>query len=180
MGKLNVFTIEIEINRSKSDVWDLVFHQFGEVNNFNPLIINSHYESGPLGEVGTERKCEITPGNWVREKISASRGDMDEMDVDIVEGGLPLVAEMKATIQLREVNAFKTIVKMTAKVRTKPALMFPIMKGPMSSKFHDMLIGMKYYAETGALVTKENIKAIKKEYAELNDAFKAPLAAALA
>ncbi len=108
MSKLNAFTVEIEIDRSKAEVWEIIFKRFGEANNFNPLIIASHYEAGPIGEVGTERKCEITPGNWVHEKISAVRGEMDEMDIEILDGGLPMVAEMKATFQLKAIDANRT------------------------------------------------------------------------
>lgn len=108
MSKLNAFTAEIEIDRSKAEVWEIIFKRFGEANNFNPLIIASHYEAGPIGEVGTERKCEITPGNWVHEKISAVRGEMDEMDIEILDGGLPMVAEMKATFQLKAIDANRT------------------------------------------------------------------------
>jgi hypothetical protein len=41
MKKARTVTAEIEINSPKNKVWDVLINQFGNVNNFNPLIEGS-------------------------------------------------------------------------------------------------------------------------------------------
>ena len=168
MEKLKEAIIEIEVNSSKEEVWDLVFNRFGEVNVFNPLIEGSHHTSGKKGEVGVERVCHLDAKNSVREKITAARGN-DSFDIDIIEGGLPMMKTMKGTFELKEIDTRKTRVIFTMKFNTKPAFMAIMMKGMMKKMLKKMLIGLKYHLETGDTVTKANISGIVKDFKRLNN-----------
>lgn len=168
MEKLKEVTIDIEVKSSKEEVWDLVFNRFGEVNLFNPLIEGSYHSSGQKGEVGVERVCNLDAKNDVREKITAARGT-DSFDVDIIEGGLPMMDKMKATIDLKETNVNQTKISFTMKFNTKPRFMANIMKGMMRKMLTKMVVGLKYHLETGDTVTKENIYKIMKDYKHLSD-----------
>ena len=75
MTKFRKVTIDIDVNTSKEQVWDLLFNRFGEVNNFNPLIEGSHHSQGAKGEVGCERVCDVDAKNSIHEKIVAARGN---------------------------------------------------------------------------------------------------------
>lgn len=167
MKKLKEITLEISTNTSKEKVWDLLFNRFSEVNVFNPLIEGSHHTTGTIGKVGCERHCDLDAKNAIKEKIVAARAN-DSFDLDIIEGGLPMMDVMKGTYNLQELNTNQTKVSFIMKFTTKPAFMAPMMKGMMANMLFKTLVGMKYHLETGNLVTKDNIKNIMKEYKQLN------------
>lgn len=163
MEKLKEVIIDIEVNSSKEEVWDLLFNRFGEVNVFNPLIEGSYHSSGQKGEVGVERVCNLDAKNDIREKITAARGN-DSFDVDIIEGGMPMMDTMKATFNLKAVDVNQTLISLTMKFNTKPRFMANLMKGMMQKMLSKMLVGLKYHLETGDSVTKNNISKIMKDY----------------
>lgn len=163
MEKLKEVIIDIEVNSSKEEVWDLLFNRFGEVNVFNPLIEGSYHSSGQKGEVGVERVCNLDAKNDIREKITAARGN-DSFDVDIIEGGMPMMDMMKATFNLKAVDVNQTLISLTMKFNTKPRFMANLMKGMMQKMLSKMLVGLKYHLETGDSVTKNNISKIMKDY----------------
>jgi hypothetical protein len=168
MTKFKEVTIDIDINASKEQVWDLIFNRFGEVNNFNPLIEGSHHSQGAKGEVGCERVCDLDARNSIHEKIVAARGN-ESFDVDIIKGGLPMMDKAKATFDLKETNSSQTNVTFTMNFTSKPAFMAPLMKGMMAKMLKKMLVGLKYHLETDQLVTKGNINSIMKGYRKLHD-----------
>jgi len=156
----------IYIGAGKEKVWDVLFNQFGEVNNFNPLIDSSHYLNDKEGQVGCERQCQIDGKTAVQERITRAEAELN-FDIEIYEGGLPMMDKMMARFDLVEKSAEDTEVLLTMNFSTKPAFMGALMKGKMSKFFFKMLIGLKYHLETGELVTKQNIKDIEKAYQNL-------------
>lgn len=168
MSQLKTFKIEVLVKTSKEEAWDLLFNRFGEVSVFNPLIDSSHYTKGPKCEVGTERKCQIDSKNYVHEKIAAARGT-NGFDIDIIEGGLPMMGEMKAAIDLEDMNNGFTKIIMAMHFNTKPAFMALLMKGMMRKMMMKMLIGLKYHLETGVNVSKSTIDAVVKQYNSLGN-----------
>jgi len=167
MKKLRKVTVEIDISTSKENVWDLLFNRFGEVNLFNPLIDGSQHASGKKGEVGCERHCEIDARHSVREKITAVRGN-ESFDIDIIEGGLPMMDKMMATIDLKSLHENSARVFFTMRYNTKPSFLGGLMKGMMTKMLNKLLIGLKYHLETGKLDNKKNIKFIIRDYNNLN------------
>ena len=166
MEKLKNVTVSIVTNSSKDQVWNLVFNRFGEVNIFNPLIEGSHYTKGVQGEVGTERQCDLDSKHSVIEKIVAARGN-DSFDIDVIEGGLPMMKTMKGTFNLKSIEPNSTEITFTMRFSSKPAFMANFMKGKMSQMLFKMMIGLKYHLETDGVVTKGNIKGIVKDYNRL-------------
>ena len=173
MKKLNEIKIDITVNVSKDKVWDLLFNQFGEVSVFNPIIDGSHHTKGTKGEVGCERLCQIDANTAVHEKI-VSAVDGESFDIDIIEGGLPMMDVMKGNFTLEELSPSQTKAIMTMKFNTSPAFVAFLMKGMMRKMLYKMLVGLKYHLETGNMVTKENISEIMKDFKKLNntEAFK--------
>lgn len=153
----------ISIHSPKEEVWDIVFNKFGEVNDFNPLIEGSHYLKGDNGFVGCERECAIDSRTSVQERITRAEAGLN-FDIEIFEGGLPMMDKMKARFDLVELDIDKTEVLLTMSYSTKPAFIGGLMKGKMGKFFKKMLIGLKYHLETSELVTKQNIKEIEKRY----------------
>lgn len=159
----------ISIHASKEDVWDIVFNKFGHVNDFNPLIEGSQFLNGDNGFVGCERQCAIDSKTIVQERITRAEAGLN-FDIEIFEGGLPMMDKMSARFDLVELSAKKTEVLFTMSYSTKPAFMGGLMKGKMGKFFMKLLIGLKYHLETGELVTKENIKEIERLYKSLDPA----------
>lgn len=172
MTKFRKVKIAIDVNASKTEVWDLLFNRFGEVNNFNPLIEGSHHSEGAKGEVGCERVCDLDAKNSIHEKIVAARGN-ESFDVDIIKGGLPMMDKAKATFDLKAINDNQTNVTITMYFTSKLAFMAPMLKLMMPKMLRKMLVGLKYHLETKELVTKSNINSIMKGYGKLqnNEAF---------
>lgn len=166
----------ILIGVSKETVWDVLFNQFGEVNNFNPLIDSSHFVKGNKGHVGCERHCQIDAKNGVLERITRAEADLN-FDIEIYDGGLPMMDKMMARYDLVEIDRENTEVLFTMSYSTKPAFMGALMKGKMTKFFFKMLIGLKYHLETGRVVTRQNIREIQKEYQGLQpgESFQAQL-----
>ena len=163
MSKLHDVPMQIDIKASKSSVWEAVFTQFSEVNNFNPLIIASRHAAGPIGEVGEERICELSPGNEVREKITSAVHEK-ELTINILEGGLPMIKEVSATFKIEALSPNRTRVHLVFHVSTKPAFMIHIMKSKMKDQFFNMLVGLKYHLETGRIVNNDEIKGLRTQY----------------
>lgn len=172
MKKLRTVSVDIEINRSKKEVWDIVFHKFGEVNAFNPLIEGSHLTQGSEGAIGCERQCDLDSKNSIQEKIVAVRDDRS-FDIEIIQGGLPMMDKMKATLEVEELLKNRTLVTAIINYNTSPAFMGGIIKGSMGKMFFKLLVGLKYYLETGEEVTKQNIGDIMKSFSllEANESF---------
>lgn len=158
----------ITIHASKEDVWDIVFNKFGDVNDFNPLIEGSHYLNGDSGFVGSERQCAIDSKTVVQERITRAENGLN-FDIEIFEGGLPMMDKMIARFDLVEISKTQTKVLFTMSYSTKPAFMGGLMKSKMGKFFMKVLIGLKYHLETGELVTKQNIKEIEKQYKGLGN-----------
>lgn len=165
MSNLKSLSVKIKINESKTEIWDLLFNRFGEVNNFNPLIESSHDLPGVKGEVGCERQCNLDEKGekFLQERITGARGN-ESFDVEIFDGGLPMMDKMNATFNLKGLNPDKTEVEFVMNYMTKPKFMAGMMKKPMSKRLKTMLIGLKYHTETGNIVTKSNISTAVREY----------------
>ena len=166
MKKYRTITIHIDINKSKEVVWDMLFNRFGETILYNTLIVDSTATNDLQGEVGAERKCDLDAKNSVVEKIVARR-ESDGFDIDIIEGGMPMMEEMKANYDLYAINGNQTKVTLTMKFITKPAFLGLLMKGKMAKMLRKMLVGLKYHLETKQVVTKSTIENIMKGFKNL-------------
>ena len=166
MKKQRTITSSIEINRPKEKVWEVVFDQFGHVNNFNPLIVGSRPVGDIVGEVGAERTCDLNSSSQVHERISAVRGT-ESFDVEILDGGLPMMDSLEGTWDIEDLGNGNTRATIHFRFTTKPAFMAGILAGQMTKSLHGMVVGLKYHIETGGLVTKKNVKKIVKEYGKL-------------
>lgn len=180
MKNVNNISINIEIKASKDKVWKILYTDFGQVGNFNPVIEGSHGISEKQG-VGCERQCDLSAGGkkFIKETISgAKEGEM--MEVKMVGGKFPMMdmGTVKAAYHLKETN-YGTNVTMQMDFKTSPVFMGSLIKGKMKSTLFQTLIGLKYYLETGDIVTKSKFKKISKVYKGLGnlEQFKTKIAA---
>lgn len=163
MKKLKTVHLSIQLNASKEKTWDLLFNRFGETHLFNPLLDSSHFTKGDAGEVGCERQCDLDSKNSIQERIVAVR-DSESFDIDIIQGGLPLIDKMKGTFSVTSLRPEQSLVKAEISYNTSPAFMAGLLKSSLAKNFFKVLVGLKFYLETGEIVTKENIGDIMKTH----------------
>ncbi len=157
--------LEITVNASKDDVWDVLFNQYGNVNNFNPVITSSHHTSDKRAEIGCERKCEMPGGKYVNEKItSVTEGQHFDF---VVTGNIPMVKQMNNSYGVTPIADKRTLVKFTADVQTSPSFMVYMMKPMIKGMLNKMMVGLKYYLETGEKVDNDRINEIVAQYKQL-------------
>lgn len=163
MKKLRTVHLDIHLNAGKEKTWDLLFNRFGETYLFNPLLEGSHFTKGNSGEVGCERQCDLDSKNSIQERIVAVRNN-DSFDIDIIQGGLPFMDKMKGTFSVAAINAHQSVVTAVIQYNTSPAFMGGLLKSMLAKNFFKVMVGLKYYLETGEVVTKINIGDIIKTY----------------
>ena len=166
MDNLRKIQTEIQINTSKAKAWEALFTQFGETYRFNPNLVGSHFSGGEQGAVGCERVCELDAKTTVKEKIVAA-DELNSFRIEVTGGNMPFVNTMIADVKLQSISPKKTKVILEAGFNTKPAFMGFLMKFPFKSRLTDMLIGLKYYLETGKEVSKKTCKPISKTNKQL-------------
>lgn len=159
-------TKEIYIDSTIDKVWDIVFVRFGETVLFNPNIEGSHFTNGEQGGLGCERHCSMDAKSYVKERIIQVNPKQD-FTIDIYETNMPMVNEFQVKFLLNETSDGKVEIHIKGEFNSKPRFMASIMRGMMSKKLTDLLIGLKYYAETGQRVTKKTYKPIYKTFKSL-------------
>lgn len=154
-------TVNIEVEATKAKVWDLLFNRFGEINAFHPGLEGSHHVSGKQGEVGCERQCDFNPSTQYREKIVSAQ---TEKTFDVEVYGFKMMEKLMATFDMESISPTRTKVSITMKMKSNPSFIAYIMAIPMKKKIFTVLIGLKYYLETGKEVKKSDVKNIMNAY----------------
>ncbi|HAM99189.1 MAG TPA: hypothetical protein DCQ26_11335 [Marinilabiliales bacterium] len=162
-----ITTENVSIHASKQVVWDILFNRFGETYLFNPNLEGSHKTNGKNGEVGCERECSIDKKTNIKERIVKAE-EFNSLTIDIIGGNMPMVKEMQVIMKLEPVSFDLTNVSITAFYTTKPSFMGGIVKGTFKKMLFNVLIGLKYYLETGNTVSKKSFKSISRKYNNLN------------
>ena len=168
MSDLSSFKVDVSINGSKDKVWQALYERFGETAIFNPNIISSEYIKGDSGKLGCERECYLDSKTYVKEKIVEVEST-DSFSVDIYETNMPMMKTMIVRFDLFEVSKTNTNVSMTFNYNTSPSFMAAIMKIPMKSKLGKLLIGLKYFIETGKTMQDSDFRSIFKTYKRLEE-----------
>lgn len=89
---------------------------------------------------------------------------MKNFTLELTGGNLPLVKAMQVDVLLYQPDPDYTFITTVARINIRPSIMSFLMKGIYKSKLTDMLIGLKYYLETGKTVTKNSYNLIFQNY----------------
>ena len=162
-----IATEAVLINASKQEVWNLLFHRFGETHLYNPNIEGSHDTNGKNGEIGCERQCSIDRKTNIKERIVQAE-EFKSITVDVIGGNMPMVKEMQVVMLIDPVSPTQTKVRINATYTTKPSFMAGFVKGLFRKMLFGVLIGLKYYLETGHAVSKKSFKSISGKYRDLH------------
>lgn len=163
MTKLNTITTDITIKVPLEKTWEALYTHFGDVSLFNPNLSDSYFTNATFGIVGSERECRIDKKSYFRERIS--RVDpLKNFTIELTRGNLPLVKTMQLDVLFYQLDPCYTFITIVAHINIRPAIMRFLMKGIYKSKLNDMLIGLKYYLETGKTVTKSSYHLVFQNY----------------
>ncbi|MCK9411517.1 MAG: hypothetical protein M0Q53_04395 [Prolixibacteraceae bacterium] len=161
-----IATEAVLINASKQEVWNLLFHRFGETHLYNPNIEGSHGTNGRKGEIGCERECSIDRKTNIKERI-VNAEEFKSITVDVIGGNMLMVNEMQVILLVDPVSSIQTKVSINASYTTKPSFMAGIVKGMFRKMLFGVLIGLKYHLETGNAVSKKSFKSISGNFCRL-------------
>jgi len=152
------------INASKEKTWEVLFNQYGDIHVHNPMMKASSYlENETKGALNCIRHCKFDDKLFVEEKITEVN-ENNSFTVVVTSHNLPFFKELSATYELSSVGKEKTEVIMTSFNSSSPSFMIYLMKGQMGKSLKKHLFGMKYYIETGKIVTKDNYSEVFKNY----------------
>jgi len=152
------------INAPKSEVWDVLFNQYGEIHVHNPSMVSSNYlNSSVKGELGTVRHCKFNDKLFVDEKIT-DVNEGNSFTIKVTNHNLPFVNEMVATYELTSLGENVTELKMISLKSFSPSFMKYLMEGQMGSPLVKHLFGLKYFVETGKTVAMKEYKQVFSEY----------------
>lgn len=167
--KVQQFKVSHVIMASADKVWAIVGEDYGAVANSHPKIINSEYINGSLksGE-GAERVCNFNEKGtkFLKEKMVNYDPDNYTFKNQVFQAGkFPVNPEYTYAIYKIEAideNTSRFVFDMT--YRTKPAFMGSFAKGSFKKLIADYAIAIEHHINTGEKVTKDNFRAIKKQY----------------
>jgi hypothetical protein len=155
------------IHTSKTHLWEIIHGDFANISNYTSAIEHSKviYDESEILN-GSERKCYLDNKHkkYVHERIIDLKYG-EALEVELIDSNLPI--KVFGRSELTAVDDIRTEVVQIITYRTKPAFFGRIFKSVLRKDFHKVLIGLKYYAETGGKVTKTNFKKINKAYKQL-------------
>ena len=130
----------------------------------NPTMVTSHYlRDGTKGALNVVRHCKFSEKLFLDEEITEVNGT-NSFTIDVIAHNLPLVKDMSAIYELTAVGDAKTELKMSSLNSFSPNFMKYMMHGQMAKSLRKHLFGLKYYAETGKVVTSDTYANIRKTY----------------
>ena len=167
MNKSTTIKREIEINKSKEEVWKALA-DFGNICHGHPGVSKSWITSDKKEGIGATRHCDfIMMGASAEEKI-IEWNEGKNIKIEVYQlNKLPGIKTMKLDLAIRE-NGSKTILFSTMEYTMKNGF-FDFMNGVMMKNMNAKLLdgimaGHKLYIETGTIVTdktKLNLKEVK-------------------
>jgi hypothetical protein len=164
-SKLNRTEFNEVIHASKERVWDLLFNQYGDIHVHNPTLVASNYmHDGTKGELNATRHCKFNEKLFLDEKIVEVNGS-DSLKIEVVAHNLPFVRHMYAIYELTGIEGDKTALKMISFNSFAPKFMQFMMGPQMAKSLRKHLFGLKYYAETGEIVTPDNYAELHTKHA---------------
>lgn len=162
--QMNQTVFKETIHAPEDRVWDVLFTQYGDIHIHNPTMVTSNYLGGATkGALNVVRHCEFSEKLFLDEEITEVAGTT-RFKVVVVKHNLPFVKHMSAIYEIKGIGDAKTELTMTSFNSFSPPFMKYMMRGQMAKSLRKHLFGMKYFAETGQVVTAKDYDAVHKSY----------------
>ncbi|MCZ6545140.1 MAG: SRPBCC family protein [Chloroflexi bacterium] len=142
-------TVSLRLPASISDVWR-TYADFGEVQDWSPLVARSYLTSQGVEGVGMSRHCDLLPRGAVEETIVVWEPDT-RMVVRVEPAGPIASQEITMTF---EGGAKETTVRMTADIelRSEAADRAAQISDTFQTILRSTLAGLRHYLVTGESV----------------------------
>jgi hypothetical protein len=164
-SKMNRSEFNEVIDAPKERVWDVLFNQYGDIHIHNPTMVTSNYlHHGTKGELNAVRHCTFSDKLFLDEKITEVKGT-DSFKIVVVAHNLPFVKDMSAVYKVMAVGDEKTELTMISFNSFSPDFMKYLMRGQMAKSLLKHLFSLKYFVETGKVVTKDDYAQVRKNFA---------------
>ncbi|MEP4091090.1 SRPBCC family protein [Reichenbachiella sp.] len=152
---------QIFINVPTDQVWAL-WSKFDNVADFVPMVHDA-YTVGDITEgLGQARRCNIQPGVYVEERITAwDPGKAYAMEVYQKEG--VMIDKMQVDFQVKP-SGDGTLGLVHMSYQMQGLADFLPIYGMMKTQAIDHLVGIKHLSETGEKITAELLETLKKKY----------------
>lgn len=167
--KTQHFVVSHIIKAPIDKVWKVVGEDYGAVAYSHPKIVSSNYVNGSLkGGEGAERVCNFNEKGtkFLKEKmINYDPENYTFKNVLYQAGKFPVNPDYTYAIyKIEKIDDDTSRFVFDMTFRTKPAFMGSIAKGSFKKLIADYAIAIEHNVNTGEKVTKDNFRAIKKEY----------------
>jgi hypothetical protein len=147
-------TQAVSIGASIATVW-AAWADFGNVQDWSPLVAKSYLTSETQSGLGTSRHCDLVPRGEVDETITGWRENA-QLVVDVHPGGP--IARQQVTIDLAGPHAeeSETTVRMTVALELTPeaADRADAMRDTFRMVLRETLAGLRHHLVTGETVTE--------------------------
>lgn len=144
------------INKPKTEVWPIVA-DLASVQNYNPGVTKSYYNSKEKAGVGASRICELAPMGIIEERATNwDEGNSYRLHILPVEK-VPGFKNAYADFNLKEINANETEVSLEFVWDMKYGFFGQVMNALMVRKqfetgLQGLLDGLKIHIETGRII----------------------------
>jgi len=167
--KTKEINIDIDINASIEDVWQVVGIEYADAYKWASGITHSKALNNISlnGSLCTERGCDVTGVGQITEKMLAYSDDEHLLSYEVTSGLPNFVSTAQNTWKLTTITGSKTHLEMRIKMQTKGFigwLMGGIIKQKLQNRADRTLEELKYYVENGKAhprTLKANAKAAK-------------------
>lgn len=160
---MTTITKKLEINAPQERVWEVIAN-LGDIQNYNPMVKKSYYNTEIKSEVGAGRICEFQPMGKVDEKaIEWNQGKSYKLLITPIEK-LPFFKQGEALFVLNATSTDKTTVEVNFEYEYSGGVMGKAMNALMLKKnfsqgFEGVLKGLKKHIEEGETIL--NNKSLK-------------------
>ena len=157
---MTTITKKLEINAPQERVWE-VLANLGDIQNYNPMVKKSYYNTEIKSEVGAGRICEFHPMGKVDEKaIEWDEGKSYKLHIKPIEK-LPFFKQGEALFVLNSTSENKTTVEVNFEYENSGGMMGKAMNALMLKKnfdqgFEGILKGLKKHIEDGETILNNN------------------------
>ena len=146
---------EIAINKSVSEVWNLIGNRFSDAHLWARGLTHSEGfgSAGKDGAPCQNRVCDVPGFGIIKEKIEKFDAKNQILSYSVIEGFPSFISSAVNTWTLKRLSEDKTLVSMKLSMKTrgfKGLIMGPLMKMQISKLTAGVVNDLKVYLETGS------------------------------
>lgn len=166
---MTTITKKLEINAPQEKVWEVISN-LGAVQDYNPTVKKSYYNTEIKSEIGAGRICEFSPmGKVIEKAVEWNHGKSYKLQIKPIEK-LPFFKEGEALFTLNSISPDKTTVEVIFDYKNSGGLLGKAMnslmlKNNFNQGFEGILKGLKKHIEEGeTILSSKSLKGYKVNF----------------